>query len=86
MELDEVKRLIETGLPGCEALVTGDGCNLEATVISDVFAGKLPLQKQRLVMATVKAQIESNEIHALSFKTYTPEEWQVMKPALSRNA
>ena len=33
------------------------------------------LQKQRLVMDTVRDQIASGELHALSIKTYTPEEW-----------
>jgi acid stress-induced BolA-like protein IbaG/YrbA len=37
--------------------------------------GKTPIQKQRLVMATVKPQIESGELHAISIKTYTPEQW-----------
>jgi len=75
MQLSEVKALIENGIPGTEAIVSGDGCNLEATVISSGFAGKAPLQRQRMVMATVKAQIESTEIHALALKTFTPEEW-----------
>jgi acid stress-induced BolA-like protein IbaG/YrbA len=26
-------------------------------------------------MATVKPQIESGELHALSIKTFTPEQW-----------
>ena len=75
METEAVKALIEAGLAGCEAHVTGDGRHFEAQVISDEFAGKTLLQKQRMVMATVKSQIESDELHALSIKTFTPEEW-----------
>jgi acid stress-induced BolA-like protein IbaG/YrbA len=26
-------------------------------------------------MATVKSQIESDELHALSIKTFTPQQW-----------
>ena len=44
-------------------------------VIDPAFAGKSLLQKQRLVMDTVRDQIASGELHALSIKTYTPEEW-----------
>ncbi len=79
MEIDAIVKLIETGLPGCEARVTGDGRHFEAVVISDEFEGKSPLQKQRLVMATVKPQLESDELHALSIKTYTREQWQALQ-------
>ena len=75
MENDAVKQLIENGLPGSEVLVTGDGRHFEAVVISDEFEGKSLIQKQRMVMATVKTQIESDELHALSIKTFTPQQW-----------
>jgi acid stress-induced BolA-like protein IbaG/YrbA len=32
-----------------------------------------------MVMATVKAQLESDELHALSIKTYTREQWQTLQ-------
>ena len=75
METEEVANLIRQGMPGAQATVTGDGSHFEAVVISDVFAGKTPIQKQRLVMATVRPQIESGELHALSIKSFTPEQW-----------
>lgn len=79
MEIDAIVKLIEAGLPGCEAQVTGDGRHFEAVVISNEFEGKSPLQKQRLVMATVKPQLESDELHALSIKTYTRDQWQTLQ-------
>ncbi|MES9855279.1 MAG: BolA/IbaG family iron-sulfur metabolism protein [Sedimenticola sp.] len=75
METTAVEQLIEAGISGCKAQVTGSGCDFEATVISDDFVGKSLLQKQRLVMAAVKTQIASGELHALSIKTFTPDEW-----------
>ncbi len=74
MENQEVERLITAGLPGCTVTVTGDGRHFEAVVVSAEFVGKTLLQRQRLVMNTVKAQIESDELHALSIKTLTPED------------
>ena len=70
MENEEVERLIREGLPGCEVTVTGDGRHFEA--VSEQFAGKPPLQCHRLVLATVKTQIDSDELHALSITTKTP--------------
>ena len=72
MENQEVERLILAGLPGAKVTVTGDGRHFEAVVVSAEFEGKTPLQRQRLVMNTVRAQIESDELHALSIKTLTP--------------
>lgn len=72
METDKVKELIEAGLPGAQVEVTGDGRHFEAVVTSGAFAGKSLIQQHRMVKDSVKAQIESDELHALSIKTRTP--------------
>ena len=74
METEIVAKLIRDGMPGAQVEVSGDGSHFEAVVVSDLFAGKSLIQRQRLVMATVKPQIESGELHALSIKTFTPEQ------------
>ena len=75
METDAVAKLIRAGIPGAHVEVTGDGSHFEAVVISDSFSDKSPIARQRLVMATVKPQIQNGELHALSMKTFTPEQW-----------
>jgi acid stress-induced BolA-like protein IbaG/YrbA len=77
MQTEAVAQLIRAGLPNAEVEVTGDGSHFEAVVISDAFAGLTPIKKQRLVMDTVREQIASGELHALSIKTLTPDQ----KPA-----
>ncbi len=72
----EIKRMIETGLPGGEVTVTGDGRHFEATVVSEVFAGKSTLEQHRMVYGTLGDSFQSEAIHALSVRTYTPEAWQ----------
>ena len=76
MDPDEVKRLIEAGLPNCQVTVTGDGSHFEAVIIGEVFEGQSPVKKQQLVYATVNDEITSGKLHALSIKTYTPDEWK----------
>ena len=71
-----IQDLIVQGLPGCEAAVEGDGRHWYATVISEVFSGKSLLQQQRLVYGTLGERLTSGEIHALSVKTYTPDDWK----------
>ena len=75
METSAVEQLIRAGLPDAQVQVTGDGSHFDAVVVSEVFAGLTPIKKQRLVMETVKSQIASGELHALSIRTFTPEQW-----------
>jgi acid stress-induced BolA-like protein IbaG/YrbA len=74
MEIEKVEELIRAGMPGAEVQVSGDGRHFEVTVISPDFAGKSLIQKHRMVMDTVKQQIASEELHALSIKAYSPDE------------
>jgi acid stress-induced BolA-like protein IbaG/YrbA len=74
MDTHTIKHLIESGLPGARAEVSGtDGVHFEATVVAPAFAGKLPLARHRLVYAAL-GDLMGGEIHALSLSTLTPEE------------
>lgn len=75
METSAIEQLIEAGMPGAQVRVTGDGRHFEAVVVSETFTGLTPIKKQRLVMDAVKTQLASGELHALSIKAFTPEEW-----------
>jgi acid stress-induced BolA-like protein IbaG/YrbA len=74
---DEIKKLIEEGLPGSQVSVSGeDGAHFEAIVISPAFEGKNMLAQHRLVYETLGGRVQSGEIHALSLRTYTLSEWE----------
>ena len=74
MDADIIRRLIEQGLPGAQAQVQGDdGVHFEALVVSEAFAGKLPLARHRMVYATL-GELMGGEIHALALRTLTPAE------------
>lgn len=75
MEINQIVQLIEAHIPGSQAQVEGDGYHFEARVISAEFAGKSLVQKQQLVYGAVNDYIARGELHALTIKTYTPEEW-----------
>lgn len=77
MRAEDIKDLIEAGIKDCTAITDGeDGVHFSATVISPEFAGKSRIQKQQLVYATLGNRIADGTIHAISIKTFTPEEWQ----------
>ncbi len=80
MNPDDIKKLIENGLPDCDIKVEGnDGSHFQTTIIGEIFEGKTPVQKQKLVYATLGDKITSGEIHALTIKAYTPKEWETAK-------
>ncbi|MCY4642738.1 MAG: BolA/IbaG family iron-sulfur metabolism protein [Gammaproteobacteria bacterium] len=76
MLADEIKALIEKGVPGSEVIVTGSEGKFEATVVSQSFEGMSMVKEHQLVYSTVKPQIASGALHALSIKTFTPSEWE----------
>ena len=74
MTLEEVQAKLEHGIEGSEVVMEGDGCNCSAVIVSPAFDGLSLLQRQRLVLGLVKEEIRSGELHALSVKTFTPDE------------
>jgi len=75
MTADQLKELIATGLPCEHIALEGDGRHWFATIVSAQFEGQRLLQRQRLVYATLGQRMHTDEVHALSMKTYTPAEW-----------
>ena len=74
MEPEHIKQLIEQGLDGAEADVSGDGTHFDATVVSDAFAGKTMVQQHQLVYQALGDKMKE-EIHALALRTFTREQW-----------
>ncbi len=69
MTKDEIRKLIEAGLPGARATVSGDdGQHFEAEVVCAAFAGKPPLAQHRMVYATLGEKM-GRDIHALQLRT-----------------
>jgi len=73
--IDSVKQGIAAGLE-CEHLeVIGDGQHFQALIVSRAFAGRNRVQRHQLVYRALGDRMRE-EIHALSMRTLTPEEWQ----------
>ncbi|QOY94447.1 BolA family transcriptional regulator [Massilia sp. UMI-21] len=65
---------ISAGLECTHLEVQGDGQHFTAVIVSPSFAGKRPIQRHQLVYAALGDRMRE-EIHALSMKTLTPEEY-----------
>ncbi|MEO1890263.1 Cell division protein BolA [hydrothermal vent metagenome] len=74
MTLDEIQAKLEAGVEGSTVTMEGDGCNCSTLVVSPIFEGMSLLARQRMVLATVRENIDSGELHALSIKARTPAE------------
>ena len=75
MTAEQIQHLISTGL-ACEYItLEGDGRHWYATIVSAEFEGQRTLQRQRRVYATLGNRMQTDEVHALSMKTFTPAEW-----------
>jgi acid stress-induced BolA-like protein IbaG/YrbA len=70
-----VKSYIAAGLDCTHVEVEGDGQHFNAVIVSAAFAGKRLIQRHQLVYAALGDRMRE-EIHALSMKTLTPEEYQ----------
>ena len=79
MQAEEVKQIIERELEGSTVFTTGQNCDFQVIVVGECFAGLTPVKKQQLVYACLHDLIASQAIHAVSIKTYTPEQWAALQ-------
>lgn len=71
---ESIRLNIAEGLPTEHLSVVGDGAHFEAVIVSESFVGKSRVQRHQLVYRTLGERMRE-EIHALSMKTFTPDEW-----------
>ncbi len=75
----DVKAFIQNALACDHVEVEGDGHHFEALIVSPEFRGKSMVQQHQLVYRALGDRMRE-EIHALSMKTYTPEQWAERGP------
>jgi acid stress-induced BolA-like protein IbaG/YrbA len=76
MQAEDIQKMIKSNLPDSEVMVSGDGRHFEAIVVSSIFEGMNLVLRQRTVFNTLGDNIQNGNIHALSIKAKTPQEWQ----------
>lgn len=75
---ESIQKDIEKGMRTSYLTVIGDGQHFEAVIVSEEFSGLSRIQRQQRVNKTLGERM-TGEIHALSMKTFTPQEWQDKK-------
>jgi len=78
MQANEIQERIEKALPAAEVAVqdmTGALDHFQVLVISEQFEGKTMIEQHQLVYQALGDAMKE-AIHALTLKTYTPEQWK----------
>ena len=65
--IDETRTVIEAAIPGALVSVRGGGGHFEIEVVSDQFAGKRLLERQRMVLSAIAPLMKGNDapVHAV---------------------
>jgi acid stress-induced BolA-like protein IbaG/YrbA len=71
---EQVRSYIQERLPCDHVEVVGDGQHFEAVIVSPEFRGKTRVQQHQAVYRALGDRMRE-EIHALSMRTMTPEDW-----------
>lgn len=74
VETGSIEQSIRAGLDVTHVEVRGDGTHFEAVIVSPQFAGLTRIKQHQLVYGALGDRMRE-EIHALSMRTLTPEEW-----------
>ena len=78
---DIIYQAIASYIP-CEVLdVSGDGRHFDAIVVSSVFNSKSRIERHRIIYEALGDKMK-DEVHALSMKLYTIDEWHKLKVML----
>lgn len=75
---DQVKERIENGIPGAQAFVhefSGGTDHYAVTVVSNAFEGQTLLKRHRMVMDLFQEEIGTGEVHALTIKAFTQQQF-----------
>lgn len=71
---EQVRSYIQDSLACDHVEVVGDGQHFEAVIVSPEFRGKTRVQQHQVVYRALGDRMRE-EIHALSMRTLTPEDW-----------
>lgn len=80
--IEKIKEEIQKALPDATIYVfdpMNDGQHFESIVVSPSFEGITLVKQHQAVMKPLKGAFETDAVHALRLKTFTPEKWDAVK-------
>ena len=68
--------LLQAAFPNADIASSGQAGKFEVRVVDEQFEGKRPVARQQAVYAPLNSYIASGEVHAVTIRALTPEEWR----------
>lgn len=60
------------------------GDHIQVIVVSPDFENKSLVEQHKIIYDILSGEMKSNEIHALTLKTYSPTQWQKVKSTFKK--
>ncbi len=79
---NKIKQNIKTNHVEVVDLRGGD--HILAIIVSPDFENKSLIEQHKMIYDIFVDEMQSNIIHALTLKTYSPERWEKIKPGFSK--
>ncbi len=79
----QVQQILDQALSLQEIHVKGEGSHFEVMAIDPCFETMSRVKKQQFIYQPLMEYIQRNDIHAVSIKTFTPDEWARDKKLMS---
>lgn len=76
MDTGQIEKILKEALELDEVHVSGENAHFNVVAVSEKFSSLGRVKQQQLIYAPLMEFITSNEIHALTIKTFTPEQWK----------
>ena len=77
-EPEKLRQILSEKIDCQHLQVAGDGRHFEALIVSESFFGLNRVRRHQLVYAALGERMKE-EIHALSMRLFSPEEWKNLK-------
>lgn len=56
------------------------GDHIQVIAVSPEFENKILIEQHKMIYEILSEEMKSNVIHALTLKTYSPAQWEKIKP------
>ena len=76
MTPEVLKELLQAAFPNADIAASGQAGKFEVRLVDVQFEGKRPVARQQAVYAPLNSYIASGEVHAVTIRAMTQEEWR----------
>lgn len=76
MNSEQLTQILQDAFPNAQIHVTGESGKFDLRIVDDAFDGKRTVARQQAVYAPLNDYIKSGEVHAVTIRAMTQEEWR----------